>query len=124
MPRDIVLLQRLADNLLRRTVGVHVGRVPRVDAHVIRRLEQRHALPPRVSRLDSSSLYKETTWQYLVGLSFGAVKQKHTSSPSTAHGMLRLSPRLMAPKMGTETRSPLWPSWRYSTFVASREALR
>lgn len=40
------------------------------------------------------------------------------------HGIQAGSPKLMAPRMGTETRRPLLPSCRYSAFESSRDFLR
>lgn len=42
--------------------------------------------------------------------------RKLTSSSPIAHGRVLGSPKLIQPKIGTETRRPLFPSWRYSHF--------
>jgi hypothetical protein len=44
LARDLVLAQRLAHNLLANPVGVHVGRVPRVEAAIIRGFQQGEGL--------------------------------------------------------------------------------
>lgn len=44
VPRDTVLLQRLSNDFLRRAVGVHVGGVPGINPHIVRRLEKGDAL--------------------------------------------------------------------------------
>lgn len=42
-----------------------------------------------------------------------------SSSSSTTHGAQSLLPKLIAPRMGTESLNPLFPSCLYDTFVAS-----
>ncbi len=47
-----------------------------------------------------------------------------TSSSSMSHGAQCLGPRLMAPMIGTEVFSPLFPSLTYSAFEFPRDFLR
>lgn len=46
-----------------------------------------------------------------------------TSSSSMTQGRVLLSPKLIHPKMGTETWRPELPRRRYSTFVFSTDSL-
>lgn len=106
--RDVVLLNGLADNLLGHAVGVDVGRVPGVDATIVGGLEEREGLK-WVSTLPGKDII----------LYLGLL----TSSSSMTQGRVLLSPKLIHPKMGTETRRPELPSWRYSAFEFSRDSL-
>lgn len=45
-----------------------------------------------------------------------------TSSSPMTHGRVLLSPKLIHPNIGTETRKPDFPRLRYSHLDASREA--
>lgn len=49
--------------------------------------------------------------------------KERTFSSSITHGAQSGCPKLMAPKIGTETRSPLLPNWTYSALVAATESL-
>lgn len=44
-----------------------------------------------------------------------------TSSSSITQSMVSFEPMLIAPKMGIETLSPLFPRWTYSALLAARD---
>ena len=49
----------------------------------------------------------------------GSGASRDTSSSSITQGAHLLSPKLMAPRIGTETRNPLFPNCLYSAFGTS-----
>lgn len=96
MARDIVLLDRLGDNPLRVTIGIDVGGIPLCDLklasdHMLVRVRIRTALTPRSQAAFSSG--------------------SALSGPST-QGAHSGFPMLMHPTIGTDTRSPLFPTRR------------
>ena len=50
--------------------------------------------------------------------------QQRTSSSSMTHGAQSFEPKLIAPRIGTETLSPLLPSCLYSTLECSTDSFK
>ena len=111
---NIVLLYRLSDNLLRNTIAVDVCCVPSVETSIEGCFQQWKGLF-FTELLDYFQVPNERNkWE-------NRAANWLTSSSSIDQSRVRLSPKLIVPKMGTETRRPLFPRRTYSALLSSTD---
>ncbi len=102
MARDVVLFDRLSNDFFAYAVGVDLAFVS------LRSFATTCSLTFAVSHV-------------LRPLSYAALSNGRASSSSITHGCHFCEPKLIAPKMGTETRRPLLPRRLYSALVSSMD---
>ena len=134
MSRDIVLFDCLADDDFRGAVAVDIGCIPGVETTVVGGFEEREGLwwgnflalfrlrdgPGQMMSKTQTSKQGAIDWLQEEN---GKGEERTSSSPAT-QGAHAGSPMLIAPRIGAETRNPLFPKLTYSTLLLSTLSLR